>query len=248
MRRLVPRESSPLAVGGLLAANAVPLVGVALFDWSLGLVLVVYWLESGVIGALNVPKILLASGSAVPDGFRATINGRQVDLSGPAEPRDGLHLYPGNVPIAGFFVAHYGVFWAVHGVFVLTMFAPSLSAVTSSLAAPLLAVAGTVASHAGSFLVNFVGGAEYRATSPGVQMKEPYRRVVVLHLTIILGAFGVAAVGAPAVALVLLVGLKTAADLRAHLREHRRATERRQEPTPTDGSDRGRERPEADTT
>jgi hypothetical protein len=84
-------------------------------------------------------------------------------------------------------------------------------------------------SHTGSFLVNFVGNEEYHATSPGIQMKEPYRRVLVLHLTVVLGAFGVAAVGTPLFALVLLVALKTVGDVYAHLREHRRAAERRSE-------------------
>jgi heme exporter protein D len=68
-------------------------------------------------------------------------------------------------------------------------------------------------------------------------MKEPYRRVVVLHVTIVLGAFVVDTVGAPVAALLLLVGLKTATDLHAHLREHRRAAERRER---TDAAERAR--------
>jgi hypothetical protein len=43
---------------------------------------------------------------------------------------------------------------------------------------------------------------------------------VVLHLTIIFGAMAVAFLGAPITALVVLVVLKTAFDLRLHLREH----------------------------
>jgi hypothetical protein len=237
MRLRPSGTSSSLAVAGLVAVNLVPLVGVAFFGWSLSTILVIYWFESGVIGALNVPKILLASGSAVPDGFTATVNGRQVDLSGPAEPVEGLHLYPENGSVAGFFVMHYGVFWLVHGVFVFTLFAPAPGSGGLALATILAGVLGMVVSHAGSFLVNFVGNEEYRATSPGVQMKEPYRRVVVLHLTIVLGAFVVTAVGAPVAALVLLVGLKTATDLYAHRDEHDRAAERRRERTAVD--DRG---------
>ena len=241
MRPRRPRESSSVAVAGLLAVNLVPLVGVLLFGWSLHALLVIYWLESGVIGALNVPKILLASGSDVPENFSATVNGRSVDLSGPTEPKDGLHLYPGNVPIAGFFIMHYGIFWVVHGVFVLSFpaFAPGSGVGGFGVGTVLLGVSGMVVSHAGSFLTNFVGREEYRATSPGVQMKEPYRRVIVLHLTIIFGAFGIAMLGAPLAALLLLVGLKTAADLHAHLREHERAAERQREGGETRGERRG---------
>jgi hypothetical protein len=235
MRLLPPQESSSLAVVGLLAVNAVPLVGVLVFGWSLHALLIIYWLESGVVGALNVPKILLAAGSAVPGNFSATINGRQVDLSGPAKPKAGLYVYPTNVPIAGFFLLHYGIFWVVHGVFVLSFpaFAPGGGVGGFSVATVLLGVAGMVVSHAGSFLANFVAREEYRTTSPGIQMKEPYRRVVVLHLTVIFGAFGVAMLGVPLVALVLLVGLKTVADLYAHLQAHGRAADRGWKPDGT---------------
>jgi hypothetical protein len=51
-------------------------------------------------------------------------------------------------------------------------------------------------------------------------MKEPYRRIVVMHITIIFGGWFILALGAPAWALVLLVGLKTGVDLAAHRREH----------------------------
>jgi hypothetical protein len=229
MRSFRPRESSAVAVAGLLVVNAVPLVGVVAFGWSLHALLVIYWVESGVVGALNVPKILLAAGSGTPAGVSAAVGGRDVDLSGPTEAVDGPHLYVENVPIAGFFLAHYGIFWVVHGVFVLLFpgFAPGAGVGGFSLGAVLVGAVGMVVSHAGSFLVNFVGRGEFRAVSPGAQMVEPYRRVVVLHLTVLFGAFGIAALGVPLVALTLLVGLKTVTDLYAHLREHRRAADRR---------------------
>jgi hypothetical protein len=237
MRLVPPRESSSLAVAALVAANVVPVIGVLFFGWQLSVVMVIYWVESGVIGALNVPKILLAPGSDAPRNFTAKINGRQVDLSGPSEPKDGLHLYPENGSIAGFFVMHYGIFWVVHGVFVFSVFAPAPFSGAYGPPTILLGVVGMVVSHAGSFLVNFVGNEEYRTASPGMQMKEPYRRVIVLHLTIVLGAFVVTAVGAPIAALLLLMGLKTVTDLHAHLKEHRRAAERRHERSQPDDED-----------
>jgi hypothetical protein len=75
-------------------------------------------------------------------------------------------------------------------------------------------------SHGASFLFNYVGRGEYLTTSPTRQMMAPYRRVIVLHLTIIFGAFVVAILGAPIGALLVLVGLKIAFDLHLHLREH----------------------------
>jgi hypothetical protein len=241
--RIAPRESSSLAVAGLVVVNVVPLLGVLLFGWQLYTILVIYWVESGIIGALNLPKIMLASGSETPEDFTATVNGREVDLSGPTDPRDGLHLYAENADVAGFFLLHYGVFWTVHGVFVLTMFAPPLGSAGLPYATVAAGTLGMVVSHAGSFLTNFVGNEEYRGTSPGIQMKEPYRRVLVLHFTVVLGAFGAAAVGTPLFALVLLVALKTVGDVYAHLREHRRAAKRR----PDTGGPRPRSEREPNT-
>jgi hypothetical protein len=73
-----------------------------------------------------------------------------------------------------------------------------------------LAAGATLATHGGSLLTNFVGRGEYRHISPGRQMAEPYKRVVVLHLTILGGAFFVASAGTPVAALVVMVVVKTA--------------------------------------
>jgi len=59
-------------------------------------------------------------------------------------------------------------------------------------------------------------------------MGKPCGRVVVLHLTILFGGFGVQAPGSPVWALVLRVGLKTGIDLATHLREHRTGVQRKQ--------------------
>jgi hypothetical protein len=53
-------------------------------------------------------------------------------------------------------------------------------------------------------------------------MFAPYGRLVVLHITIILGGMAIAATGAPAAAVAILVVLKIVMDLGFHLAEHRR--------------------------
>lgn len=50
----------------LLVANAIPLVGVAFFGWSLFTILVLYWIENGIVGFWNVPRIVMARGSILP--------------------------------------------------------------------------------------------------------------------------------------------------------------------------------------
>ncbi|MES1239846.1 MAG: DUF6498-containing protein, partial [Chloroflexota bacterium] len=50
----------------LVAANLIPLVGVLLFGWSLWTILVLYWVENGIVGLWNVLRILLAQGAILP--------------------------------------------------------------------------------------------------------------------------------------------------------------------------------------
>jgi len=52
-------------------------------------------------------------------------------------------------------------------------------------------------------------------------MSAPYGRLMVLHLTIILGGMAIAMTGASSAAVLVLVLLKTALDLGLHLAEHR---------------------------
>jgi hypothetical protein len=75
-------------------------------------------------------------------------------------------------------------------------------------------------SHLASFFLNYVGRREYLSRSIERQMFAPYARVVVLHLTILFGAFVAVFLGQPIGLLVALIVLKTALDLALHLREH----------------------------
>ena len=227
-----PDASSPVAVGALVVANLFPLAGVLWFGWGVFDVLAIYWVESGVVGLLNVPKVLLARGEGGENTtFTATVNDRPLDLSGPDESAlvDGPHVYAANVPVAGFFALHYGIFWVVHGVFVLFALPAFAGASVGrvDIGAALIGGVAMAASHAGSFVVNFVGREEYRNVSSARQMFAPYRRVFVLHLTVVLGASLVVWSGSPVVLVALMVTLKTGIDALAHLREHGRARRRR---------------------
>lgn len=216
-----PSASEPAAIAGLVLANCVPLLGVLVGGWSVFEVLVVYWLESAVVGALNVPKILLAEGTGDP--------GTDVSLTVNGVPFDPAGADAGRAWVAGFFVVHYGVFWIVHGVFVfvLPLFAPGdpFRGGGVAVGGVILAALSMAVSHGVSFVVNYLGHEEYRTVSAADQMMQPYGRVVVLHLTIVVGAFVVAVLGLDAL-LWLLVALKIAMDLLAHRREHRAAATR----------------------
>jgi hypothetical protein len=217
--------SAPAAIALLIASNLVPLVGVLFWGWNLWSILVLYWIENGIVGLLNIPKMLLARGGGEPGE------------SGSA----------GRLFLTAFFCVHYGIFWLGHGVFVL-LFLPAIAGFSSAvesgatftpggLGLPgvftdpvvttgpradvlLWGALGLLVSHVASFFLNYISRREYLTRSAAGQMFAPYARVVVLHLTIIFGGIVTVFLGQPIGALVVLVALKTILDLALHLREH----------------------------
>jgi hypothetical protein len=205
--------SSAGAVAALVVANLIPLVGVLFLGWSVWNILVIYWLENGIVGVINALRMSAATGEDATGGAPALrINGQ------PATSMSKAGLIP-------FFIVHYGIFWVVHGIFVLTL--PVFLSIASDApmtldpGAVLFAAIGLAISHGLSFWWNFLRGGEYRRTTPAGLMFAPYRRLVALHLTIIFGAMAVSFTGAPVIAVAILVAIKTVLDLGLHLAEHR---------------------------
>lgn len=213
------------AVVGLVVANLVPLVGVIGFGWDLHSLLVVYWLESAVIGTAYVAKIRRTEGEDDPDELPGVkLNDKPLNS----------FVDKSNGKIAAYFASHYGGFWAIHGIFVFIFpfVFPEMNMASPTVIG--MAFVGLAVYHVVSYRINYIGQREYERNGPVTLMIEPYRRVLVLHVTIILGAFAIAGLGVPVAALVVMVLAKTLLDLRGHLREHDRAQRRSPVPTPTD--------------
>jgi hypothetical protein len=190
----------------LLAANLVPLYGVLFLDWKVFPLLVLFWMENVIVGVFNVFKMILAS---------------------PAKPGPWL----AKVVMVPFFCIHYGMFTLVHGFFVFALFggaffgdAPDLDAATvvQTMGAYQIgwAALALLLSHFISFAVNYIGKGEYKQSSLSDLMQQPYGRVVILHVTILLGGFLIGFLGSPVIALLLLIVLKMYIDVQAHLKEH----------------------------
>jgi hypothetical protein len=208
---------------------------VIFLGWNVWTILVLYWVENGIVGLLNIPKLLLAAG---PDPAAPTTGMWGIGVG--SEPLGGSTAKAALVP---FFLLHYGIFWLVHGIFILTlpMFqafgaigpgffgGPVFGDVPSDGGAGIMSDPGAIAvvliglffSHGISYRLNYIGRGEYLRTSVVRQMAAPYGRLVILHVTIILGGMAIALTGAPAAAVLVLVLLKTALDLGFHLAEHR---------------------------
>ena len=244
--RLYRTSSDERSVIALVVANLIPLAGVVFFGWNLATILVIYWLENGIVGFWNVPRMALAGRDSILGG-RRTQGGVVAGSSITSIPGLG----GGSALLIAFFLVHYGIFWFVHGVFVfaittgfatnpgfgldpsfvtdpdfVTGLGPSALDIATAPTGPVWSQVGLAGlalfiSHGLSFLLDYVRGGEYRTTSIAVQMFQPYGRVVVMHVTIILGALLTFALGSPLGLLIVLVALKTALDLALHARRHR---------------------------
>ena len=189
--------SSPSSIA-LIVANSIPLAGVLFLGWDVGEIMLLFWAESGVIGFYNLLKLIRVA------GFGAL-------LYGP------------------FFLGHYGGFMVGHLLFIYGFFGQSLGEVSDVTVDRLLAdlwilspaLAGFVISHGISYVTNFIGRREYVGKNAASQMGEPYKRIIVMHLTIIFGGFLSMLFSSALPALLLLIMLKVSTDLRGHLREHR---------------------------
>lgn len=221
--RLYRGGSSAAAVILLLGFNLLPLAGVLLWGWNAQSLLVLYWLENGIVGLLAIARIVGAAGSVASNG---------------PTPTGSWTSSASKVFLVPFFLFHYGIFWLVHGVFVFALplflglpgltdtgapIGPTTERSPTDLRWDAIALGGIglAISHAASFVLNYVGRGEYRTTSPVAEMMAPYGRVVILHVAIILGVFVSLRLGTSIGSLVVLVVLKTLLDLALHLREHR---------------------------
>jgi hypothetical protein len=183
----------------LIAANLIPLAGVVAGRWGLGEVMVLFWSESAIIGFYTL--------------LRMAVVGKWAALfAGP------------------YFVVHFGAFMVAHFAFVYTFFVrgfaqsgpePGAREALTALYGPLWpALAALFASHAVSFAFNFLGQREYAHTTLEALTTAPYKRIFLMHITIIFGGGIAIAFGTPTPVLALLILLKIWTDLRAHTREH----------------------------
>jgi hypothetical protein len=128
------------------------------------------------------------------------------------------HKNPTEHKLSGiiFFVIHYSGFMAGHGFFLYALFSP----IRLLLSTVILGIGSLIISHGISFVFNFIGRQEYQKVSLSEQMIAPYKRILVMHLTIILCGFLLNLISRNEITLIILVILKIIIDVKLHLKEH----------------------------
>lgn len=186
-----------------LLFNLLPVVCAVTFGWSLLSLMLLYWAENVIVGIINVAKM---AASAVGKG-----------------PKMGLAL----LFDAPFFIVHYGLFCAVHGVLILVLFnGEPTQSVDDPLQLPAvflqqvhidkffaLNLALLTAFHLYRFVFEWLVPGEWRRTNPLVQMFAPYGRIFVVHIAVLLGGFLASFIGSPLIAVLILAILKTSLEV-----------------------------------
>jgi hypothetical protein len=211
----------------LVASDLFPLAGIWFWHWDTFLLLMLYWMDTAIIAFWTIARIAATSRDGLND-LRITSGGKSI-----------------NSPwaVSAFFVAHCGVFMAVHFLFLWVMFSGAWARgihgpadfvrqiiVESRLWLPL---AGLMLSRAVSFLFHVVRPELFErieralfprhpvrihvpAGSVGSEIAMLYVRVVIMQLAIIVGGFLAILLGSMA-PFVILILLKTAVDAALHL-------------------------------
>jgi Family of unknown function (DUF6498) len=205
-----------------LVANLVSLGGLLFLGWSVWMAVAIYWLEN----LLTLPAIAVRIRRAFPllsdRDLEAYLAGRESERSGGVTEASRLRAAlaaRGRVGAAGYaarrFLTFYGVFALAHGLFVFVL--GSLSSVIAADDAEALPDLGVFDWPALALAALLIAAAEIvglrldrRPIMPDVGAYT--RRMIVLHVTIILGALALTMFGSVALA-IFFIALKTLADL-----------------------------------
>jgi hypothetical protein len=185
-----------LPLTALIAFNLLSLAIALYMGWDPALILFLYWAENVVVALWQVPRFFVARGNSP----------------------DNEYKLPNRVFMSLFFLVHYGIFTFVHGVLVFSLFLHQemtlnavLDLVSGTPGLPL-ALLGLLVSHGVQFFSDLASGS---ATSMPLNkvMGQPYKRIVVLHLVVLLSGGLLMLLPYPMASLVLLAVIKTAIDV-----------------------------------
>jgi len=198
-REMAAEARTDHSVWALIAANLVALLIAYLTHMSLRELMLVYWIQSVIIGIASVIRILSLKRFS-------TRNLRVNNRSLPETPGS-------KVKVAVFFVLHYGFF---HFIYLMFMTLDLMRAEPGGSAMGyLLCVLVFAANHGYSMLQNIRRDATGKPHL-GTLMFMPYARIFPMHLTILFGGLFFGGAGTFA----LFGALKVAADVVMHTVEH----------------------------
>ena len=159
-----------------LITNTIPIIGVLFWEWSALMVLLLYWLETAVIGLFNVFKMWRATGNYSTDKNNKLIPGLIRPITKPE------HLI-----LPAFFVVHYSMFLFGHLAF-LNFLGIFIGQPIYFGYGILLTLIPFLYTQTLEYRNGYLANKTYGKVPIAKLMFLPYRRIFVMHATIIVGA------------------------------------------------------------
>jgi hypothetical protein len=189
----------------IILANLVPLAGVIFLRWTVFSVVLLFWLESLIIGLFNVLRMAFASNQDP-----------KSEKEKPASANVVLKLF-----LIPFFMVHFGGFMLIQGIFMLLFLSKEFREnldVWSVLSKHIeqmfwVAVLILLFSHLIDFLRNYLFNRAYQTAILLKLMFKPYGRVFIQQFVIIGGVLLMQLYPDNFVFLILLIVLKIMVDL-----------------------------------
>lgn len=202
-----------LTLVGLLGVNLLPVAGVLALGWNATAVLVLYWIEAGVVLVREAFEGLFAPLPTGPAGQSYLLPFAELQSKrGSVTPVEWLPpVYPRNVPVALNAIAFVGIFWPLVGVGLYSLGADGLLPPGAGLTVAV-AVVGVVVRHAVTAVESLRTG-RYEAESAHSMLSQ--RHAVGLLVLLGLGALlsNADGSGGVGVAFLLIVATKAAFDV-----------------------------------
>ena len=176
----------------IVLINLIPIGGVLLLGWDGGQILFFYWFENLAIGLVTLPRVIAARSFVLDPGARNP------------NPSPGIGC---------FFVLHYGLLCLVHGAFTLILATefflrnhpdPNAPADPPFNAAFMTGLAVMFGLHVIALVRDWWLPRRWMTDHPVVEMVRPYGRLLVLHISVMGGAWVMNRFDAPEWAVLML--------------------------------------------
>lgn len=215
----------PLPLVVVLAVNAVALIGIRRYGWGTATTLALYWFENLIAAVFIVLRLLLHRYLTHDPGYEHNQLGISVNVN-----RGGEHLVQRFIPE---FAVGAFVFTLAHGVFLFFLLSLLFSDEGRRPVDPEALRRG-VWSVAAILALGFLLDLPKLRQRPFAWVRgiaqHAMSRVIVLHVTIVIGVFLAVALGKPEALLGVFVGLKLLADIASSWPQRESAQSTRQPP------------------
>ncbi|HEX7483536.1 MAG TPA: DUF6498-containing protein [Candidatus Saccharimonadales bacterium] len=184
--------------------SVLPLLGVLFLGWDWKQILILFWLENITVGLMAI--VAMARTNDALAGTVSLNKASRIRLNGAAAKVTGI----------AFFVLHYGMFTFIDGIFVFALTSGVLMTLNLSHAELPIGILALLGMWATASVVKIAAAFIQPAPTNPIeqQMFNPYKRIIPLHIAIVLGAFAMILLGLPSIAVIVLIVIKLIFDIK----------------------------------